>query len=133
MYSSPGASDEPGPSSQSPPPYAAEETAAEPEKVEEKSTVQAAVSQATTVVANTAQATYEELKAALAAAEAQIANLKETGLRQRNVKSANTDDGEKKPVLAETAQAVRETVEGVPVQMVAILCLISFLLAYFFF
>lgn len=132
MYSSPGVSDEPAPSSQSPPPYVAELSASEPEKVEEKSTVQNAISTATTVAANTAQATYEELKSALAAAEAQLASLKESGLRQRNVKTAGGND-EKKPVLAETAQAVRQTVEGVPVQMVAILCFISFLLAYFFF
>lgn len=117
-----------------PPPYPADEPVvapAEPEQVEEKTTIASTISQATTAAANTAQATYEELKAKLAQAEAQIATLKETGLRQRNVKTSGED--EKKPAIAQTAQAVRETVEGVPVQMVAILCLISFLLAYFFF
>lgn len=132
VYSSPGVSDEPAPSSQSPPPYVAEESTAEAEKVEEKTPVQNAIATVSTVATNTAQATYEELKSALAAAEAQIASFKESGLRQRNVKTAGSDD-DKRPVLAETAQAVRQTVEGVPVQMVAILCFISFLLAYFFF
>jgi type VI protein secretion system component VasF len=81
-------------------------------------------------VSATAQATYDELKAKLVQAEAQIANLQDSGLRQRNVKSAAEDI--KKPA-AEMAQAVKQTVEGVPVQIVALLCLLSFLLAYFFF
>ena len=121
--------DEPTPPSSNPPPYPSENTAAEPEKFE-NTEAKSTVSQATTAVTTAAQATYEELKNKLAQAEAQIAALKETGLRQRNVKTSDND--EKRP-LAGTAQAVRQTVEGVPVQMVAILCLVSFLLAYFFF
>ncbi|CAM1500549.1 Fc.00g097110.m01.CDS01 [Cosmosporella sp. VM-42] len=129
-YSSPGATSEPSPPSSNPPPYPSDDTTAEAEQVEVKSDVKSTVSQATTAVTTAAQETYDELKNKLAQAQAQIAALKETGLRQRNVKTSDND--ERRPV-AETAQAVRQTVEGVPVQMVAILCLISFLLAYFFF
>lgn len=75
--------------------------------------------------------TYEELKAKLVQAEQQLVALKDNGLRQRNVKSTSNED-DKRP-LAQAAQAVTQTVEGVPVQMAAILCLVSFLLAYFFF
>jgi hypothetical protein len=81
-------------------------------------------------VSDTAQVTYEELKAKLVQAEAQVAKLTESGLRQRNVKSAVEDA--KKPA-GEMAQAVKQTVGGVPVQIAALLCLVSFLLAYFFF
>jgi hypothetical protein len=92
--------------------------------------VKSAISQATASIKETAELTYEELKAKLAQAEQQLVSLKDSGLRQRNVKSDSND--EKRPV-AQTAQAIQQTVEGVPVQMAAILCLVSFLLAYFFF
>ncbi|KAI1751290.1 putative integral ER membrane protein Scs2 [Xylaria castorea] len=53
------------------------------------------------------------------------------GLRQRKTGSTT----EAKPITkpAELAQAARAGTEGVPVQITAILCLLSFLLAYFFF
>lgn len=56
-----------------------------------------------------------------------------SGLRQR--KQTATESGEPKSTrpAPELAQAVRQGTEGVPVQIVAILCLASFLLAYFFF
>lgn len=73
---------------------------------------------------------YEELKNKLAQAEAQLLNLKDSGLRQRSVKSASSE--EKRPA-ANTAQVVKQQPDGVPVQIVALLCLLSFLLAYFFF
>ncbi|OHE90866.1 MSP domain-containing protein [Colletotrichum orchidophilum] len=90
---------------------------------------QSTVSAASHVIANTAQITYEELKQKLSQAEAKIASLQDTsGLRQR-VKT----ETEKLPTAQEAAAAVRQGAEGVSVQMVAILCLLSFLLAYFFF
>ncbi|KAK1700731.1 MSP domain-containing protein [Colletotrichum godetiae] len=90
---------------------------------------QSTVSAASHVVANTAQVTYEELKQKLSQAEAKIASLQDTsGLRQR-VKT----ETEKLPTAQEAAAAVRQGAEGVSVQIVAILCLFSFLLAYFFF
>lgn len=74
--------------------------------------------------------TYEELKNKLAQAEAQLLNLKDSGLRQRNVKTAASDE---KTRSGNTAQAVKQQPDGVSVQIVALLCLLSFLLAYFFF
>ncbi|UNI20953.1 phosphatidylinositol-binding protein scs2 [Purpureocillium takamizusanense] len=111
-----------------PPPYPSDDAREDDEKSDRP---KSAVSQAATAVSETAQATYEELKAKLAQAEAQLANLKDSGLRQRTVKTAS---GEKKlPDTGRVAQAVKQQPVGVPVQMVAILCLLSFLLAYFFF
>ncbi|KAF9880753.1 integral er membrane protein [Colletotrichum karsti] len=87
------------------------------------------VSAASNIVTSTAQVTYDELKQKLQQAEAKIAGLQDTsGLRQR-VKT----ETEKLPSPQQAAAAVRQGAEGVPVQMVAILCLVSFLLAYFFF
>ncbi|KAK1978488.1 MSP domain-containing protein [Colletotrichum cereale] len=90
---------------------------------------QSTVSAASHVVANTAQATYDELKQKLSQAEAKIVSLQDnSGLRQR-VKT----ESERLPSTQEAAAAIRQGVDGVSVQMVAILCLLSFLLAYFFF
>lgn len=92
----------------------------------------AAVASAATTVSNTAQATYEELKVKLSQAEAQLVALKEQGLRQRNVKGASGASDEKS-APAQLAQAVQQKAGGVPVQITAVLCVVSFLLAYFFF
>ena len=75
----------------------------------------------------------EDIKAQLAEANAQIQKLKsqlmDGGLRQRKVGAA---DGESAtPQLQQ--QHPQSVVTGVPVQVVAGLCLLSFLLAYFFF
>lgn len=132
-YSSPGARDD-SPSSSAPPPYHSPQEQYEehrPKSMQSDFEVKSAMSQAATSIKETAELTYEELKAKLAQAEQQLVALKDSGLRQRNVKSDSNDD-EKRPV-AQTAQAIQQTVEGVPVQMAAILCLVSFLLAYFFF
>ncbi|KAK0720903.1 PapD-like protein [Lasiosphaeris hirsuta] len=79
--------------------------------------------------------TTQDLKESLAKAEAQIALLKEqaeSGLKQRKPTTAVVE--EKITTAGHAlAQAGRQGTEGVPVQIVAILCLISFLLAYFFF
>jgi len=74
----------------------------------------------------------ETLRAQLAQAEAKIASLRaEGGLRQGNGTGAGAGEGS-----ANTQQLqdlVRQGTEGVPVQVAAILCLLAFLLAYFFF
>ncbi|KAK3358885.1 PapD-like protein [Lasiosphaeria hispida] len=79
--------------------------------------------------------TAQDLKESLAKAEAQIALLKEqaaSGLKQRKPTVAAVE--EKITTAGHAlAQAGRQGTEGVPVQIVAILCLISFLLAYFLF
>lgn len=52
------------------------------------------------------------------------------GLRQRKGPTAAADV----PKAAQIATAARpQGTEGVPIQIVAVLCLVSFLLAYFFF
>ena len=77
----------------------------------------------------------EVLKEKLAQAEAMIASLKAeaaSGLRQRKG-AAGAAANEVSAAGAQLQEAVRQGTEGVPVQVAAILCLISFLLAYFFF
>ncbi|KAF4495148.1 (VAMP)-associated [Fusarium agapanthi] len=134
-FSSPGIRDESPSSSAAPPPYQSPKESVyeddKPKSTYEESEFKSTITQATTAIKETAELTYEELKAKLAQAEQQLVALKDSGLRQRNVKSGSSDN-DKRP-LAQTAQAVTQTVEGVPVQMAAILCLVSFLLAYFFF
>ncbi|PHH64244.1 hypothetical protein CDD81_4858 [Ophiocordyceps australis] len=92
-----------------------------------------AVSQAATAVSDSAQTTYEELKAKLAQTEAQLANYRDSGLRQRGAKTAAVGDESKSSTTKTAPQPSLKQAEGVSVQLVAILCLMSFLLAYFFF
>ncbi|EMR67273.1 putative msp domain-containing protein [Eutypa lata UCREL1] len=81
-----------------------------------------------------ADLSYDELKQQLAQAEKLIGQLKQDqgGLRQRKTGAADDKSGaSSKP--ADLAQQVRAGTEGVPVQITAVLCLLSFLLAYLFF
>ncbi|GAB0135746.1 hypothetical protein EsDP_00004073 [Epichloe bromicola] len=132
-FSSPSAGHANSTPSSAPPPYASDDGAEEDyanANANAAANAKSAVSQAAAAVTETAQLTYEELKTKLGQAEAQLLNLKDGGLRQRNVKAASSD--EKKPA-GQTTQAVKQRPDGVPVQIVALLCLLSFLLAYFFF
>ncbi|KAL9109420.1 MAG: hypothetical protein Q9227_005927 [Pyrenula ochraceoflavens] len=86
------------------------------------------ISNATTAISNAVPTSSEELKQQLADAKAQIAKLtqqvSDSGVRQRKMQEA----GEKmQTVMPQSGDT------GVPLQMVAGLCLLSFLLAYFFF
>ncbi|KAI1081208.1 VAMP-associated protein [Whalleya microplaca] len=84
----------------------------------------------------------EELKQQLLQAEKLIAQMKQEqgGLRQRksgaggaaedNSKAGPSSSSSSKPAVA---QAARSGTEGVPVKLTAILCLLSFMLAYLFF
>ncbi|KZL74688.1 MSP domain-containing protein [Colletotrichum tofieldiae] len=126
VYSSPGQEAD---GSGSPSASAARPTTSDVKDDTVSEKAQSTVSAVSHVVANTAQATYDELKQKLSQAEAKIASLQDnSGLRQR-IKT----ESEKLPSTQEAAAAVRQGVDGVSVQMVAILCLLSFLLAYFFF
>ncbi|KAF4506437.1 hypothetical protein G6O67_006525 [Ophiocordyceps sinensis] len=125
-YSSPKGNADSMPGS-APPSYTPEDTRDDDDSKSDRP--KSAVSQAVTAVSDSAQATYEELKTKLAQAEDQISTLKDSGLRQRNVKPAV---GDGKRASGPVNQAVKQA-DGVPVQIVAILCLLSFLLAYFFF
>lgn len=73
----------------------------------------------------------EELRSDLAAAQSEISAAQhQEGLRQRKGLTA----ADNVPSVAELATAVTpKGTEGVPIQLVAILCLVSFLLAYFLF
>ncbi len=94
---------------------------------------------AANAVKSAAAETYEELKDQLAKAEATISNLKNevaSGLRQRKAAATASEDKSKaaqQPQLAQAERPGQQGTEGVPVQIVAVLCLASFLLAYFFF
>ncbi|TGJ82090.1 hypothetical protein E0Z10_g6660 [Xylaria hypoxylon] len=97
---------------------------------EEKASFAAPVAGATT---KSSEPSHEELKEQLLQAEKLIAQLKKDdgGLRQRKTAGTAVEKPNAKP--AELAQAARTGTEGVPVQITAILCLLSFLLAYAFF
>lgn len=116
-----------------------QEIKAEPETVVQPavSTAQTATTSAAATVKSVAAETYEELKDKLAKAEQTIASLKDeaaSGLRQRKAAvSATLNEKGVTGQAQEIAQAARQGTEGVPVQVAAILCLVSFLLAYFFF
>ncbi len=95
---------------------------------------------AANAVKSAAVETYEELKDQLAKAEATISSLKNevaSGLRQRKAAASTASEDKSKaaqqPQLAQAERAGQQGTEGVPVQIVAVLCLASFLLAYFFF
>jgi hypothetical protein len=71
----------------------------------------------------------EELKAQLADAKATIASYaNEGGLRMRKIAAGETSNA----TVNDVAQRVQAN-QGVPVQIAAALCLLSFLLAYIFF
>jgi len=84
-----------------------------------------------TTVSNAVPTSYEELKAQLAQAQATIASYgQEGGLRLR--KAAGVSGDSVSGAANDVATRLQGS-EGVPVQIVAALCLFSFLLAYLFF
>ncbi|KAK6839779.1 integral er membrane protein [Apiospora arundinis] len=100
------------------------------EDIKEDAGSPSVLANAAAAASTAATATYEELKVQLEKAQQTISQLKQDqgGLRQRK-----TGAGEEKSAPAQLAQQVRQGTEGVPIQMTAILCLLSFLLAYLFF
>ncbi|TVY40686.1 Vesicle-associated membrane protein-associated protein [Lachnellula cervina] len=75
------------------------------------------------------QATYDEIKAKLAEAQATIASYaQDGGVRLRKVAKGETSN----ETVNEMAHKMQAS-QGVPLQVVAALCLLSFLLAYVFF
>ncbi|KAH8911677.1 VAMP-associated protein [Coniochaeta sp. PMI_546] len=87
-------------------------------------------------VKSTAGATYEGLKDQVAHVEAKVSSLTSdatSGLRQRKTGTADPAETGSVPPVKDLAQAVRQGTEGVPIQIVAVLCLLSFLLGYIFF
>jgi hypothetical protein len=92
----------------------------------------AAITSGAAAVANAVPTSTEDLKAQLAAAQNQIAQLTrqaQDGLRQRKsaaVSGSSTSSGS-------SSMALQQPPNGVPVPVVAGLCLLSFLLAYLLF
>lgn len=80
-------------------------------------------------VADAVPMSYEEMKAKLADAQATIANYaQEGGVRMRKVAQGETSNA----TVNDVAHRVQGN-QGVPLPIVAALCLISFLLAFLFF
>lgn len=97
-------------------------------------TVKSSVAAAAAGVANVVPTSREDLQAQLNEAQAQIARLTKqaqeaSGLRQRKAEPTH----EAKAQLATAQRSQQTPATGVPVQWVAGLCLMSFLIAYFFF
>jgi hypothetical protein len=97
------------------------------------SNIQSTLGGATSSVANAIPTSTEDLRAQLSEARATISKLRqqeEQSLRQRD----GTQDSKEHSSSRTPATGVQQhPSEGVPVQIVAALCLLSFLLAYFFF
>ncbi|KAI9710210.1 MAG: hypothetical protein M1812_007482 [Candelaria pacifica] len=104
-----------------------------PATSEQKSTVSSFASS----VANAVPTSNEDLKTQLADAKTTISNLtqqaEEQGLRQRKADAVNQDSRERITTGTTGMGIQQQPADGVPVQIVAALCLLSFLLAYFFF
>ncbi len=79
----------------------------------------------------------EDLRAQLSEAKGQILRLKQQAedqvLRQRKSDAVNQDSRERITTGTTGMGIQQQPADGVPVQIVAALCLLSFLLAYFFF
>ncbi|KAI4597354.1 phosphatidylinositol-binding protein scs2 [Pestalotiopsis sp. 9143b] len=122
------------PAYQSPTDYArASPVQSEPTKQEDEAASTSAVGGVAAVVSAKASETYDELKSQLSQAQQTIAQLQRdstAGLRQRK---ATGSDSASTSQPAQLGQQVRQATEGVPVKITAILCLVSFLLAYLFF
>jgi len=103
--------------STAPPPYT-DTPKSQPEEIKEQA--QAAAATAATSLQATAQSTVETVKEATRT---------DSVVRQRVAKGAE----EAKKATGQLAQAVPQQVHGVSVPIVAMLCFLSFLVAYFFF
>lgn len=95
------------------------------------SNIQSTLGVAASGVANAIPTSRDDLHAQLYEAKETVLKLGQQGeeqsLRQRAVEAVNQDSRER------ITTGTQQTADGVPVQIVAALCLLSFLLAYFFF
>lgn len=92
---------------------------------------------AVSTIANAIPTSGEDLKAQLAEAKATISKLsqqaEEQVLRLRKSDAVNQDSRERITTGTTGMGVQQQPAEGVPVPIVAALCLLTFLLAYFFF
>ncbi|MCJ1225422.1 phosphatidylinositol-binding protein scs2 [Toensbergia leucococca] len=111
----------------------ARESANNPAISNAQSTIGAAVSS----VASAIPTSSDDVRAQLAEAKATISKLtqqnEEQNLRQRKSEAVNHDSRERITTGTTGMGVQQQPADGVPVQIVAALCLLSFLLAYFFF
>lgn len=101
------------------------------------SNTQSTLGAAASNVANVIPTSGDDLRAQLSEAKETILKLRQQGdeqsLRQRTVEAVNQDSRERITTGTTDMSIQQQTADGVPVQIVAALCLLSFLLAYFFF
>ncbi|MCJ1329872.1 phosphatidylinositol-binding protein scs2 [Thelotrema lepadinum] len=97
------------------------------------STLNTATSSISAAASGTSQTLQQKLDEANATIKSLKAQLEDQGLRQRKT-DAVAQDARERVTTGTTGMGVQnQPAEGVPVQIVAALCLLSFLLAYFFF
>ncbi|KAI4137183.1 MAG: hypothetical protein LQ340_008099, partial [Diploschistes diacapsis] len=97
------------------------------------STLNTAASSISAVASSTQSTVNQQLENAQATITRLKAQLEEQGLRQRK-SDAVAQDARERVTAGTTGMGVQsQPAEGVPVQIVAALCLLSFLVAYFFF
>lgn len=110
---------------------------AEPTRHASSSNSQSALGAAASSVTNTSQISGDDARAQLSEAKAMISRLRqqieEQGLKQRQSDAVNRDSRERITTGTTGMGVQQQPADGVPVQIVAALCLLSFLLAYFFF
>ena len=98
---------------------------------------QSTLGAAASIVANALPTSGDDVRAQLAQAKATIERMtqqsEEQGLRQRKMDAVNQDSKERITTGTTGMGIQQQPAEGVPVQIVAALCLLSFLLAYFLF
>ena len=101
------------------------------------STTQSSIGNAASSIANAVPTSGGDVRQQLADAKATIARLtdqaQEQVLRQRKSDAVNQDSKERISTGTTGMGVQQQPADGVPVQIVAALCLLSFLLAYFFF
>ena len=104
---------------------------------EAKHAVTSSASTATNAISSSVPTSVEELQIQLAQAKDKIISLtsqtQDQGLRQRKGETVGQGSSERSPTAGADLALQQQPADGVPVQMVAALCLLSFLLAYFFF
>ena len=88
-------------------------------------------------VDNSLLSSNDDIEAQLTQAKEKIkaltAQIDEQGLKQRKADAVNQDSRERITTGTTGLGVQQQPADGVPVQIVAALCLLSFLLAYFFF
>lgn len=101
------------------------------------STTQSSIGNAASSLANAVPTSGEDVRQQLTDAKATIARLtdqaQEQVMRQRKSDAVNQDSKERISTGTTGMGVQQQPADGVPVQIVAALCLLSFLLAYFFF